>query len=149
MKLLCNIIEKFTQPPSTSVPCIKPSHTIAKTCSMVPSTLVCIVWLVRIIFCCQYLHWAQVEKANQEGRHYVKVCTCGQTDHTNFNPPAQTIILLYCPPPTCTYAIVFFNGLNSLQVNQVDRENNKRTTYTRLVPSNLNAACNAQAHSVP
>ena len=35
------------------------------------------------------------------------------------------------------YAIVFSAGLNGLQVDQVDRENDKRTsTYRRVVPSN-------------
>ena len=41
------------------------------------------------------------------------------------------------------YAIAFSARLNGLQVDQVDRENDKRTsTYTQLVLSKLVAACN-------
>ena len=47
--------------------------------------------------------------------------------------------------PQVIYAIAFSAGLNGLQVDQVDRENNKQTTtYTQLVPSKLVAACNAR-----
>ena len=53
-------------------------------------------------------------------------------------------------PPLCRrhytsyiYAIAFSARLNGLQVDQVDRENDKRTsTYTQLVLSKLVAACN-------
>ena len=42
-----------------------------------------------------------------------------------------------------TYAIAFSARLNGLQVDQVDRENDKRTsTYTQLVLSKLVATCN-------
>ena len=41
------------------------------------------------------------------------------------------------------YAITFSARLNGLQVDQVDRENDKRiSTYTQLVLSKLIAACN-------
>ena len=42
------------------------------------------------------------------------------------------------------YTIAFSAGLNSLQVDKVDRENDKRTsTHTELVPSKLITACHA------
>ena len=50
----------------------------------------------------------------------------------------------YATPTSFICAIAFAARLNSLQVHQVIRENNKRTsTYTHLVPSKLVAACNA------
>ena len=43
-----------------------------------------------------------------------------------------------------TYSVAFPTGLNGLQVDLVDRQNNKRTsTYSQLVPSKRVAACNA------
>ena len=61
----------------------------------------------------------------------------------------------YSPPKTAvsrsrthlrvyaTSTIAFSARLNGLQVDQVDRENDKRTsTYTQLVLSKLVAACN-------
>ena len=45
------------------------------------------------------------------------------------------------------YEIAFSAGLNGLQLDQVDRENDKRaSSYTQLVPSKLIPACNASIH---
>ena len=58
--------------------------------------------------------------------------------------------LSYLPPSIryihkLLYEIAFSAGLNGLQVDQVHRENDKRTsTYTQLVNSKLVAACNAR-----
>ena len=55
-------------------------------------------------------------------------------------------VYMYATSTSYIHAIAFSARLNSLQVDQVDRENDKRTstcTYTQLVPSKLIAACNA------
>ena len=39
---------------------------------------------------------------------------------------------------------LYIPGLNGLQVNQVDRENDKRTSTCTLIPSKLLAACNTR-----
>ena len=52
---------------------------------------------------------------------------------------------MYATSTSCihVYAIVFSARLNSIQVDQVDKEDDKRTsTYTRLVLSKLVIACN-------
>ena len=62
------------------------------------------------------------------------------------------ITLSYSPPSIhyihklyILYAIAFSAGLNGLQVDQVDSENDKPTsTYTQLVSSELVTACNAR-----
>ena len=61
-----------------------------------------------------------------------------------YSPPKMGGITLLYSPPSIRYipkfyicAIAFSAGLNGLQVDQVDRENDKRiSTYTQLVPSN-------------
>ena len=68
-----------------------------------------------------------------------------------YSPPktavsrSRTHLRVYatCTSYTCIYTIAFSARLNGLQVDQVDRENDKRTsTYTQLVLSKLVAACN-------
>ena len=74
--------------------------------------------------------------------------------HKYSPPKTGSITLSYSPPSiryTSTsyiYAIAFSARLNGLQVDQVDRENDKRTsTYTQLVLSKLVAALTIQAVS--
>ena len=56
---------------------------------------------------------------------------------------SRTHLRVYATSTSYIYAIAFSARLNGLQVNQVDRENDKRTsTYTQLVLSKLVAACN-------
>ena len=71
--------------------------------------------------------------------------------HKYSPPKTGGITLSYSPPNThyihklYIYAITFSAGLNGLQVDQVDRENEKRTsTHTQLVPSKLVASCNVR-----
>ena len=68
-----------------------------------------------------------------------------------YSPPktavsrSRTHLRVYATSTSYTYAIAFSARLNGLQVDQVDRENDKRTsTYTQLhvVLSKLAAACN-------
>ena len=56
---------------------------------------------------------------------------------------SRTHLRVYTTSENYIYAITFSARLNGLQVDQVDRENDKRTsTYTQLVLSKLVAACN-------
>ena len=56
---------------------------------------------------------------------------------------SRTHLRVYATSTSYTYAIAFSARLNGLQVEQVDRENDKRTsTYTQLVIGKLVAACN-------
>ena len=65
-----------------------------------------------------------------------------------YSPPktavsrSRTHLRVYATSTSYTYAIAFSARLNGLQVDQVDKENDKRTsTYTQLVLSKLVAAC--------
>ena len=64
-----------------------------------------------------------------------------------YSPPKTggiTHLRVYAASTSCTYAVAFSAGLNGLQVDQVDRENDKTNFYYKqLVPSKLVAACNA------
>ena len=66
-----------------------------------------------------------------------------------YSPPktavsrSRTHLRVHATSTSYTYAIAFSARLNGFQVDQVDRENDKRTsTYTQLVLSKLVAACN-------
>ena len=56
---------------------------------------------------------------------------------------SRTHLRVYATSTSYIYTIAFSARLNGLQVDQVDRENDKQTsTYTQLVLSKLVAACN-------
>ena len=66
-----------------------------------------------------------------------------------YSPPkmagarSRTHLQVYATSTSYIYTIAFSARLNGLQVDQVDRENDKRTsTYTQLVLRKLVAACN-------
>ena len=66
-----------------------------------------------------------------------------------YSPPKMTVsrsrthLRVYATSTSYIYSIAFSARLNGLQVDQVDRENDKRTsTYTQLVLSKLVAAYN-------
>ena len=65
-----------------------------------------------------------------------------------YSPPKTTVsrsrthLRVYATSTSYIYAIAFSARLNDLQVDQVDRENDKRTSiYTQLVLRKLVAAC--------
>ena len=67
-----------------------------------------------------------------------------------YSPPIRAVscscthLRVYATSTSCVYPKAFSAGLNDHQVDQVDRENYKRTSAcTQLVPSKLIAACNA------
>ena len=58
-------------------------------------------------------------------------------------PRSRIHLRVYATSTSYIYAIAFSARLNGLQVNQVDREHDKRSsTYTQLLLSKLVAACN-------
>ena len=70
----------------------------------------------------------------------------------SYSPPkTSSISLLYSPSSVLHIsALALSAGLTCLQVDQVDRENNKQNfTYTQLVPCKLVAACVMHAFSNP
>ena len=66
-----------------------------------------------------------------------------------YSPPktevsrCRTHVRVYATSTSYMYAIAFSARLNDLQVDQIDRENDKRTsTYTQLVLRQTRRACN-------
>ena len=63
---------------------------------------------------------------------------------TSENGRYHALVRVYATSTSYIYEIAFSTGVNDLQVDQVDRENDKRaSTYTQLVPSKFVAVCNA------
>ena len=104
--------------------------------------------------CSNLSHLAHTQLASQR-IIYSKIPTLGRDNCYSQVTHLRKRAVSHSRPSICyihklaIYEIVFSAGLNGLQVDQVDRENDKRaSTYTQLVPSKLIAACNASCSVV-